>query len=59
MCSLLKSCPYINEQGDLIVPIDSPARYHYWKDGGLPIAKILSELNASPETLGNYTKRAE
>ena len=49
--------PYINEHGDLIVPMDSPSRYHYWKDGGLTIAKVLAELNAPAESVDKYLKR--
>lgn len=51
--------PYITEDGLLIIPTDAPARYHYWKDGGLSLAKILAELNAPPEIVAKYTKRAE
>lgn len=48
--------PYINEQGDLIIPIDAPERYHYLKDGALSIAKILAELHVPPEMVNRYTK---
>ena len=50
---------YLTEAGELIIPIDVPARYHYWKEGSLTLAKILAELNASPEIVARYTKKAE
>ena len=52
----VEKLPYINEQGDLVIPFDSPERYHYWKNGGMPLEKTLAELNASPEIVAKYTK---
>lgn len=51
--------PCINESGLLVIPHDSPERYHYWKDGSMSLAKILAELNAPPEVVARYTKKAE
>jgi hypothetical protein len=48
---------FINDEGNLIAPLDSPERYHYWKEGKLLLAKILAELNASSKTIERYTKR--
>jgi hypothetical protein len=46
--------PYLNEQGMLIVPIDSHPRYHWWSRGGLSIHQTLFELGAPPSVLARY-----
>lgn len=46
------------ENGTLIVPFNSPERFHYWKINGhrLTIWQILTELNATPEVRANYER---
>jgi hypothetical protein len=45
--------PYLTPSGDLVIPFDSPERYHYWKDGQSPeetkeeILKRKGEQNES------------
>jgi hypothetical protein len=51
-----ETLPYINDQGDLVIPFDCPERYHYWKNGALTLSKILEELNAPPVIIAKYTK---
>lgn len=46
--------PYLNEQGVLIVPMDSHPRYHWWSRGGLSIHQTLFELGAPPAVLARY-----
>ena len=36
--------PYITPGGDLVIPFDSPERFHYWKPGGQSLKKTLSEI---------------
>ncbi len=35
--------PYINDSGDLVIPFDSPRRYHWWA-GGQSVGETLREL---------------
>lgn len=35
--------PYLTERGDLVIPFDSPSRYHWW-NSGQSIAETLAEL---------------
>jgi hypothetical protein len=37
--------PYLTEGGTLVIPFDSPARYHWWK-GGQSIAGTRAEVTA-------------
>ncbi|GAB61271.1 MAG: hypothetical protein DWB56_13985 [Candidatus Jettenia sp.] len=36
--------PYITNFGVLVIPYNSPAKYHYWKPGGQSICATLKEL---------------
>lgn len=47
--------PYINIQGDLVIPFDSDPKYHWW-NGGQSVHKTLLELNTSPEIIKKYVK---
>lgn len=47
--------PYINDQGELIIPFDSDPRFHYWKKCGQSIFETLRELKAAPEVWKKYT----
>lgn len=44
--------PYINDAGDLVIPLDAPPQYH-WQ----PLRETLRELNASPEVWRRYTSK--
>lgn len=46
--------PYINAQGELIIPFDCDPRYHFWKPGGQSIAETLTELNVPSEVWRRY-----
>jgi TubC N-terminal docking domain len=56
----LLSRPYLNAQGELIIPCESDPKYHYWKPGGQSLAVTLLELKASAEVwqryIGAYTE---
>lgn len=49
----IKPLPYINDFGYLIIPNNSPKRYHWW-DGGQSVVNTLLELGASSEVLAKY-----
>ena len=36
--------PCIDQSGDLIIPFNSTARYHWWLEGSLSIKEIRGEL---------------
>ncbi len=36
--------PYVTGFGVLVIPLDSPKKYHYWKDGGQGVCDTLREL---------------
>jgi hypothetical protein len=40
--------PYLTAGGDLVIPFDSPERYHWWKTDGqrLSVAEIRAEVRA-------------
>lgn len=45
--------PYINARDDLIIPLDSDAKYHYWA-AGQSLNVTLTELKASREIWNRY-----
>ncbi len=45
--------PYINESGDLVIPIESDPRYHWWR-GGQSVFETLMELKATEDILDRY-----
>ncbi|MDH3257564.1 MAG: hypothetical protein OEM27_08090 [Nitrospinota bacterium] len=36
--------PYLLPDNTLVIPFDSPTRYHWWLEGSLPIKEIREEL---------------
>jgi hypothetical protein len=36
--------PYLNASGDLVIPFNSPERYHWWKEGGQSIDTTKQEI---------------
>jgi len=52
--SRLDRLPYIDLAGNLITPLDCPARYRWWQGGQSPI-ETLRELGAPAEMLARYT----
>ncbi|MCL4743616.1 hypothetical protein [Candidatus Kuenenia sp.] len=42
-CSPDEIVPYVTDYGSLVIPFNSPARYHYWKAGQSP-CDTLKEL---------------
>lgn len=46
------STPYIDDNGDLIIPFScADHRYKYWKQEGMPLAEILTELGVDQERI--------
>lgn len=45
--------PRLTPDGTLVIPFDSPERYHWWK-GGQSVLATLRELNAPAEVMGRY-----
>jgi hypothetical protein len=45
--------PFINEQGDLVIPFRSAPKYHYW-NGGQSTLATLRELNAPAELIRRH-----
>jgi len=35
--------PYVNEKGDLIIPLNADPRHRYWQ-GGIPLKETLKEM---------------
>ena len=48
--------PFINPQGDLVIPFRSDPKYHYW-DGGQSVWKTLEEIRAPAEATERYLPR--
>lgn len=42
-CSPAQTLPYVTQFNSLVIPFNSPARYHYWK-GGMSPCDVLKEL---------------
>jgi hypothetical protein len=36
--------PYLTAAGDLVIPMLSDPKYHWWKPGGQPVRKTREEL---------------
>ena len=51
-----KTVPYIDNAGNLVIPINSDARYHYWS-GGQHLAETLSEVKVTQGVWEKYTER--
>ena len=45
--------PYIDPNGNIIIPFAADSKYHYW-NGGQPLAETLLELNASEIVWGKH-----
>jgi hypothetical protein len=41
--------PYLTGAGDLVIPMLSDPKYHYWKPGGQPVRKTVEELRGKAE----------
>lgn len=44
--------PYFHRCGDLVIPINSPKRYHWWA-GGQPVSESIKEINGDGGPSGN------
>ena len=49
----IKPLPHIDHSGTLIIPSNSPHKYHWW-DRGRSIKDTLRELGASDEIIKRY-----
>src|SRR5262245_47707252 len=47
--------PSINDRGELLIPLDSHPRYHWWA-GGQSLYVTLCELDAPPAVIAKYVK---
>ena len=54
-----EAMPYLDGQGDLVIPFDAPLKYHHWRAGGQSIWQTLAELNAPPEVVRRHQREAE
>ena len=54
-----RQMPYINEQGELVIPFDAPPKYHYWCAGSQSILQTLAELNAPPEVMRRHERQTD
>jgi hypothetical protein len=45
--------PHISARGELIIPLNSDPKYHWWAGGQL-ILETLRELGASPDVIARY-----
>ena len=48
--------PYINNNGDLIIPFEADPKYFYWK-GGQALESTLNELNVSGALWIKYSSK--
>jgi hypothetical protein len=44
--------PFLTADGTLVIPFDSPERYHWWR-GGQSVAATLAEVRANQERMKN------
>jgi hypothetical protein len=44
--------PYLTQSGDLVIPFDSPERYHWWKSGQ-SVKETLAELSERAKEVEN------
>jgi hypothetical protein len=44
--------PCLTPGGDLVIPFDSPERYHWWKPGGQSAERTRAELDPDAARLG-------
>jgi hypothetical protein len=51
--------PYLTLEGGLVIPFDSPERYHWWKPGGQSVQETLSELGAGQRLTGSSVASVE
>lgn len=51
--------PYINQAGELIIPMDSHPRYHWWTSNGQSILNTLKELGASQEIISRHVSNLQ
>jgi hypothetical protein len=49
----LQPLPYITDYGTLIIPHNSPSRFHWW-NRGQSVCDTLKELGASDEIIKRY-----
>ena len=45
--------PYLRPSGELVIPLNSHPKYHYWR-GGQNLLETLLELGADEETIRRY-----
>jgi hypothetical protein len=45
--------PHLTPAGDLIIPFDSPERYHWWKSGGQSVKQTLAEISERTKEVEN------
>jgi len=45
--------PYIDPNGNVIIPFAADSKYHYW-NGGQPLTETLLELNVTESVWGKH-----
>jgi hypothetical protein len=48
--------PYIDSNGELIVPFNSDPRFHWWKRCGQSLLETLRELKAPEDVVRKYVR---
>ncbi len=46
--------PFIDQKGDLVIPMEGSSKYHWWRRGGQSILDTLLELGAGADILDRY-----
>lgn len=57
-CEPEQTEPYVTDSGVLVIPFNSPEKYHYWKPGGQSVCITLQELGRCdliPKYKSNYS----
>jgi len=52
----VEPCPYLDENGLLIIPFEADEKYHWWA-GGQSLRETLLELGATPDILARYVEQ--
>ena len=51
----VKPLPYLDRNGTLIIPFDSPPKYHWWNRGS-SVLSTLKSLKADEQILKRYSQ---
>lgn len=51
-----KNIPYIDHNGNIIIPFNTDSKYHFW-NGGQHLAVTLRELNLTEDVWKKHTDK--